>query len=54
MIKTLYQGWFHNQGRTPVICNKDWTDPVNAKDSIAAELIKHNYRQGWNLPDMPR
>ena len=33
--------------------NKDWTDPVNAKE-FAAELIKHNYRQGWNLPDMPR
>ena len=32
---------------------KDWTDPVNAKE-FAAELIKHNYRQGWNLPDMPR
>ena len=33
--------------------NKDWTDPINAKQ-FAAELIKHNYRQGWKLPDMPR
>lgn len=33
--------------------NKDWTDPVNAKQ-FANELIKHNYRQGWKLPDMPR
>ncbi len=33
--------------------NKIWTDPVPAKQ-FAAELIKHNYRQGWNLPDMPR
>ena len=29
------------------------TDPVNAK-AFAEELIKHNYREGWKLPDMPR
>ena len=33
--------------------NKIWTDPVSAKE-FAAELIKHNYREGWKLPDMPR
>ena len=33
--------------------NKIWTDPVNAKQ-FASELIKHNYRDGWKLPDMPR
>ena len=33
--------------------NKTWTDPINAKQ-FAAELVKHNYREGWNLPDMPR
>ena len=33
--------------------NKDWTDPVNARQ-FAAELIKHNYREGWKLVDMPR
>ena len=33
--------------------NKIFTDPVNAKQ-FAAELIKHNYREGWKLPDMPR
>ncbi len=33
--------------------NKIWTDPVNAKQ-FAAELIKHNYRDGWKLVDMPR
>ena len=33
--------------------NKIWTDPINAKQ-FAQELIKHNYRAGWNLPDMPR
>lgn len=32
--------------------NKIWTDPVNAQ-KFAEELIKHNYRQGWNLVDMP-
>ena len=32
--------------------NKDWTDPVNAQ-AFAAELIRHNYRDGWKLPDMP-
>ena len=33
--------------------DKTWTDPVNAK-AFAEELIKHNYREGWKLPDMPR
>ena len=31
---------------------KEFTDPVKATD-FAAELIKHNYRDGWKLPDMP-
>jgi hypothetical protein len=31
---------------------KDWTEPFNAKQ-FAEELIKHNYREGWSLPDMP-
>lgn len=33
--------------------NKDETDPFNAK-AFAEGLIKHNYRAGWKLPDMPR
>lgn len=33
--------------------NKIWTDPMNAKQ-FANELIKHNYREGWKLADMPR
>lgn len=33
--------------------NKIYTDPINAQ-AFAAELIKHNYRAGWKLPDMPR
>ena len=32
---------------------KTMTDPVNAKE-FAAELIKHNYREGWKLADMPK
>ncbi len=32
--------------------NKKWTDPMSASD-FAAEMIKHNYRDGWSLPDMP-
>ncbi|MDE6715136.1 MAG: gfo/Idh/MocA family oxidoreductase, partial [Muribaculaceae bacterium] len=32
--------------------NKSMTDPVNARQ-FASELIKHNYREGWKLPDMP-
>ena len=33
--------------------NKIWTEPVNAR-AFASELIKHNYREGWKLPDMPK
>ncbi|MBL7735882.1 MAG: Gfo/Idh/MocA family oxidoreductase [Chitinophagaceae bacterium] len=29
-----------------------WTDPVNAQ-SFAKEMIKHTYRNGWRLPEMP-
>lgn len=32
---------------------KKMTDPLNAK-KFAEELIKHNYRDGWKLVDMPR
>jgi hypothetical protein len=32
--------------------NKDWTDPFSAEE-FAAELVKHKYRDGWSLPDMP-
>ncbi|MDR3137674.1 MAG: Gfo/Idh/MocA family oxidoreductase [Tannerellaceae bacterium] len=33
--------------------DKKVTDPINAK-AFAQELIKHNYREGWKLVDMPR
>jgi hypothetical protein len=32
--------------------NQKWTDPINA-NKFAEELIKHNYRDGWSLPEMP-
>ncbi len=32
--------------------DKKWTDPLNAKQ-FAAEMINHNYRAGWSLPEMP-
>jgi len=32
--------------------NAVMSDPINAK-AFANELIKHNYRTGWKLPDMP-
>ncbi len=32
--------------------NKKWTEPMNARQ-FAAEMVKHNYRQGWSLPQMP-
>lgn len=28
------------------------TDPINAKH-FSEEMIKHNYREGWSLPEMP-
>ena len=35
--------------------NKTYTDPMNAQQ-FAAEMIKHNYRKGWDtlLPEMPK
>lgn len=32
--------------------NKEWTEPVNARE-FARELVKHTYREGWELPPMP-
>ena len=51
-VKTVIKDGFTIHDGHPSF-NKSWTDPVNAKQ-FAAELVKHNYRGGWNLPDMPR
>jgi len=32
--------------------NKKFDKPINAHE-FAADLIKHAYRDGWSLPDMP-
>lgn len=32
--------------------DKKFTEPMNAKQ-FAEELVKHTYRAGWKLPDMP-
>lgn len=32
--------------------DRKWTDPMNARQ-FATEMIKHTYREGWALPDMP-
>ena len=32
--------------------DRKYTDPINAKQ-FAMEMIKHNYRTGWALPEMP-
>ncbi len=52
MIKILIKDDFKIVDGDPKF-NKIWTDPINAKQ-FASELIKHNYRDGWKLADMPR
>ncbi len=32
--------------------DRKFTDPVSAK-AFADEMIRHTYRQGWSLPEMP-
>lgn len=50
-IKTVVKDGFTIKDGHPSF-NKDWTDPVNAQ-AFAAELINHDYRDGWKLPAMP-
>ncbi|MFO8002557.1 MAG: gfo/Idh/MocA family oxidoreductase, partial [Marinilabilia sp.] len=50
-IRTVIEDGFEIKDGHPTF-DKTWTDPVNAK-AFAQELIKHNYRDGWSLPDMP-
>ena len=50
-IKTVIKDGFTIKDGHPSF-NKDWTDPVNAQ-AYAQEMIKHTYRDGWKLPDMP-
>ena len=52
VIKTVVKDGFSITDGHPTF-NKTWTDPVNA-NQFAQELIKHTYREGWKLPDMPK
>jgi len=51
-ISAVIKDGFHIKDGHPTF-DKTWTDPVNAQQ-FAQELIKHTYRDGWKLPDMPR
>ena len=51
-IRTVIKDGFKITDGHPTF-NKTWTDPMNATE-FAQELIKHTYRDGWKLPDMPR
>ena len=51
MIKTVIKDGFHIKDGHPTF-DKTWTDPVNAQQ-FAQELIRHTYREGWELPAMP-
>ena len=51
-IKTMKEDSFTVNEGHPTF-NKVFTDPVDA-NAYAAELIKHTYREGWSLPEMPR
>ena len=50
-IRTVIKDGFEIHDGHPTF-KKDWTDPVNAK-AYSEELVKHTYRDGWSLPDMP-
>lgn len=51
-IKSVIEDGFHVTDGHPSF-DKKWTDPVDA-NAFAEELIKHHYREGWSLPEMPR
>ncbi len=50
-IKIVIEDGFRIKDGHPTF-DKTMTDPINAK-AFAQELIKHNYRSGWSLPEMP-
>jgi hypothetical protein len=49
-IRTVIEDGFRITDGHPTFAKK-WTEPVNAIE-FSRELIKHNYRQGWNLPEL--
>ena len=50
-IKTVIKDGFKIHDGHPTF-DKTWTEPVSANE-YAAELVKHTYRKGWRLPEMP-
>ncbi len=50
-IRTVIKDGFEIHDGHPTF-NKDWTEPMNAV-AYSEELMKHTYRDGWSLPDMP-
>ena len=50
-IRTVIKDGFEIHDGHPTF-NKDWTEPMNAI-AYSQELVKHTYREGWSLPDMP-
>ena len=51
-IRTIIKDGFTIKDGHPSFA-KTWTEPVNA-NAFAQELIKHTYRNGWKLPEMPK
>lgn len=51
-IKIMIEDGFSINDGHPTF-NKTYTDPINAQQ-FAQELIKHTYRDGWKLVDMPK
>ena len=51
-IRIITEDSFSVTNGHPTFTTK-YTDPINARQFVA-EMIKHNYRDGWKLPDMPR
>jgi len=52
VIKVMTKDGFSVTDGHPTF-DKQYSDPVNA-NAYAAELIKHTYRDGWTLPEMPQ
>ncbi|MGN0230886.1 MAG: Gfo/Idh/MocA family oxidoreductase [Muribaculaceae bacterium] len=50
-VKSVIKDGFSIKDGHPTF-NKTWTEPVNAR-KFAAELVRHTYREGWELPEMP-
>lgn len=50
-IRTVVKDGFTLKDGHPSF-DKKWTEPVNAT-AYAQELIRHTYRDGWKLPEMP-